>query len=419
MTWILTSLVNLRDLMSTHILFTLGAMLLIGYLTGILAGKVGLPEITGFILAGVIVGESVLGIVPLRMTASMKVVTEVALGLIALTIGSEFSLVKLRRMGREVLTITGVQLAGTFALTLTVMLLVGIPMPFALIISAIATASSPAVAVAVVQSLRAHGTFVDYLYGVIALLDAGAVILFGISFSIAAGLMGLTAAGAGPAVLFLGALGEVVFSLLAGIVMGYVLHLSVRRKNRTNEILIITLGIAFTVTAAAIIFHLSPLLINMTAGAVMINLTPRHHRVFRMLEPLTPPIYALFFVLAGAELQLSLLAQPHILFIGGSYILIRGIAKYGTVYLGGTLTGTTAPIRNNLGLCMLPQAGVSLGLVLFVQASPLSAAMSPAQLEFTGTLVNVILLSVFVNQLIGPPLAKAAVIRGNQMEVRQ
>jgi Kef-type K+ transport system membrane component KefB len=416
MAWILTNLIVLRDLMGTHILFTLGAMLLVGYLTGILAGRVGLPEITGFILAGVLVGESILGIVPLRMTSSMKVVTEVALGLIALTIGSEFSLVKLRRMGREVLGITAVQLVITYILVLPVMLLAGMSLPFALIISAIATASSPAVAVAVVQSLRAHGTFVDYLYGVIALLDAGAVILFGISFSIAAGLMGLTAAGAGPMVLFFGALGEVVFSLLAGVIMGYMLHLSVRRKNRTNEILIITLGIAFTVTAGAIVFHLSPLLINMTAGAVMINMTPRHHRVFRMLEPLTPPIYALFFVLAGSELQLSLLTQPHILILGGAYIAARGIAKYGSVYLGGVLTGTERPIRNNLGFCMLPQAGVALGLVLFVQASPLSGGMSPAQLAMSGTLVNVILLSVFVNQLIGPPLARAAIIRGNQME---
>lgn len=417
MAWTLTNLVALRDLMSTHILFTLGAMLLVGYLTGILAGKAGLPEITGFILAGVLVGESVLGIVPLRMTASMKVVTEVALGLIALTIGSEFSLVKLRRMGREVVGITGVQLLGVFGLVLPVMLLAGMDLPFALIISAIATASSPAVAVAVVQSLRAQGTFVDYLYGVIALLDAGAVILFGICFSIAAGLMGLTAAGAGPLVLFLAALSEVVLSLVAGLTMGFILHLAIHRKNRTNEILIITLGIAFTVTAVAIVFHLSPLLISMTAGAVLINITPRHHRVFRILEPLTPPIYALFFVLAGSELQLALLTQPHILILGGVYILSRGIAKYGTVYAGARLAGVDTLIGNNLGFCMLPQAGVALGLVLLVQASPLSGAMSPVQAAMADTLVNVILLSVFVNQLIGPPLAKKAIIRGNRMEV--
>ncbi len=418
MSWIITNLIELRDLMSTHILFTLGAMLLVGYATGILAGKVRLPEITGFILAGVLVGESVLGIVPLHMTASMKVITEVALGLIALTIGSEFSLVKLRRMGSQVVGITGVQLGLTFLVVLPIMILVGMDLPFALIVSAIATASSPAVAVAVVQSLRAHGTFVDYLYGVVALLDAGAVILFGITFSIAAGLMGLTAAGAGPLVLFLAALGEVFFSLLTGILMGFALHLLVRRKKRTNEIMVITLGVTFLVTAGAIIFHLSPLLINMTAGAVMINMTPRHHRVFRMLEPMTPPIYALFFVLAGSELQLSLLAQPQILLIGGTYILFRALAKYGSVYLGGLLTGTEAPIRNNLGFCMLPQAGVALGLVLFVQASPVSGAMTPDQVAMTGTLVNVILLSVFVNQLFGPPLAKSAIIRGNRMEVQ-
>lgn len=388
-------------------------MLLVGYLMGILSGKIGLPEITGFIVAGVVLGESLLGILPRQMGASMKVITEVALGLIALTIGSEFSLPKLRRTGRAIGGIVLVQLALVFGVTLPVMVVAGLDLPFAMIIAAIATASSPAVLVAIVQAMRVHGVFVDYLYGVIALLDAGTVILFGISFSLAAGMLGLTAAGAGPMVLLLSALGEVLFSVLTGIGMGLLIHWSVAHRYRNNEVLLIVLGIAFTVTAVAIVLHLSPLLINMTAGAVMINLSARHHRVFRIIEPLTPPLYALFFVLAGSELSLGLLGQPAVLVLGGAYLVARTVSKYASVYIGALLTGAPAQVRHYLGLCMFPQAGVSLGLVLFVQASPVAAAMTPEQFAVTGTLVNVILLSVFVNQIIGPPLATLALRRGN------
>jgi len=170
------------------------------------------------------------------------------------------------------------------------------------------------------------------------------------------------------------------------------------------------------VTGAAIILHLSPLLINMTAGAVLVNLSPRHHRLFRGLEPLTPPLYALFFVIAGSELQLAVLARTEILLIGGAYVLVRNLAKYGTVYAGCVLAGTSRTVARNLGFCMLPQAGIALGLMLMVQASPLAAEMTPGQVQLVETMANVVLLSVFVNQILGPPLTKRAVLAGTARE---
>ncbi len=409
-------LITLRALLSEHVLFTVGAMLLMGYCIGILARYVKLPEITGFILAGVMLGDSMLGIVPLQVAGSMKMITEIALGLIALTIGSEFSLSKLKRMGSPVLWISLFQLVGTFVIVLGAMVLAGLALPFAMILAAIATTSSPAVVVAMVQSLRAKGFFVDCLYGTVALLDAGAVILFGICFSLAAGMLGWAGGEESASSLFWSALGEVVLSLAAGLVMGSILHMSIARKNHPNEILLIVLGIVCMATAIAIVFHLSPLLMNMTAGAVLTNVSARHHRIFRLLEPLTPPLYALFFVLAGSELQLSILMRPTVLLLGFVFICSRNLAKWGTTYLGGRFTQCAVPIRLNLGLCMFPQAGVALGLVLLIQASPLAANMTDVQAQVVETLVNVVLLSVFINQLLGPPLAKGAIIRGNEME---
>jgi Kef-type K+ transport system membrane component KefB len=155
----------------------------------------------------------------------------------------------------------------------------------------------------------------------------------------------------------------------------------------------------------------------MAAGAVLINLSPQNHRIFRFLEPFTPPIYALFFVIAGTELRPEILIQSEILLMGAVYILARAAGKYGGVYLGARMSKVEPPIRNNLGICMFPQAGVAIGLVLLIQASPIVGGLSEESVRLVDTMVNIILFSVFVNEIVGPPLSRLAIIRGNQMEV--
>jgi Kef-type K+ transport system membrane component KefB len=409
-------MIGIRDLLAQHPLFCVGMMLIAGHYLGRGCALIRLPEITGYIFAGILLGEGFTGIVPAHMSASMLIVTEVALGLIALIIGSEFSFVKLRLMGKEVVIVTMLQLAGVFAAVTLAVLLAGLALPFAMLLGAIATASSPAVTVAIVQSLRAQGAFVEFLYGVVALLDAGCVVLFGIVFAVAAGLLGLTGPEISGVALIGQAVAEVLYSVALGGLSGFLLHYAVRRRRLTSDLVLLTLGVTFLFTSVAIIFHLSPLLINMTAGATLVNLSPRHHRLFLALEPLTPPLYALFFVLAGTELQLAILGRTEVLLIGGVYVLVRNLAKYGTVYAGCVLAGMPRAVTRNLGFCMFPQAGVALGLVLLIQASPLSARMSTDQAQLVETLVNVILLSVFANQIIGPPLAKRAVLAGTGRE---
>ncbi len=295
-------------------------------------------------------------------------------------------------------------------------MLFGLETPFALLLGAVATATAPAATVAVVQALRARGRFVDYLYSIVALDDAGCVILFSIVFAFTANLLGGTGAEASGALGVFHALLEVVFSLLIGVVGGTLLHKMTKDKQGTNEILIISLSVIFLMTASSIVFHLSPLLTNMAAGSVLVNLSARNHRLFRILEPLTPPLYALFFVIAGTELKLDVILRGDILLLGSVYILARGIGKYGGVWAGCAMSGIGKPIRGNLGWCMLPQAGVAIGLVLLIQASPLMQGLSTEQQALIHNLVNIVLLSVFVNELLGPPLSKMAIIRGNQME---
>jgi Kef-type K+ transport system membrane component KefB len=406
--------VALRDLLNEHALFAVGVLLVIGYGLGKLAAKVRLPEITGFIIAGIIMGDSVTGVVPHHMGEDLKLVTEVALGLIAITIGGEFYAAKLKRLGKAIVVITVAQIVASFVAVTLALWLFRLELPFALLMGAIASATAPAATVAIVQSLRAQGRFVDYLYGVVALDDAGAVILFGVTFAIVSGIIGSVETH-GIALVY-HAFAEVGLSIVLGGIAGFLIHLFVRRKSNPNEVLILTLGMLFIATAMAIVFHLSPLLSNMAAGTVIINLSPRNHRIFRVLEPFTPPVYALFFVIAGTELRPEILAQGQILILGLVYILARAIGKYGGVYLGASMSGVEPEIRNNLGICMLPQAGVAIGLVLVIQASPLTRGLPPESLRVVDTMVNIILFSVFVNEIFGPPLSKMAIIRGNRME---
>ena len=155
----------------------------------------------------------------------------------------------------------------------------------------------------------------------------------------------------------------------------------------------------------------------MAAGTVLINLSPRNHRLFRVIRPITPPLYAMFFVLAGMELDPSQFVKPAILIMGFAYILARAAGKYGGVYTGCAITGSENDIRNYLGICMLPQAGVAIGLVDIVTNMHLPEGAPPEVLPALMSLNSVVLMSVFVNEIFGPPLSRFALIRGNRMEV--
>ncbi|MFC2140662.1 cation:proton antiporter [Candidatus Auribacterota bacterium] len=191
---------------------------------------------------------------------------------------------------------------------------------------------------------------------------------------------------------------------------------SLRKKKNNKEIVILALGIIFATTSIAISLHLSPLITNMALGTMLINLSANNHRIFRLLEPLTPPIYALFFVIAGTELQPQVVLNFNIMLFGVAYILLRALGKYTGVFFGAYLSKSDAKIRNYLGLCMFPQAGVAIGLVLFIQATPITASLATEQSNMMINLVNIVLLSVFVNELVGPLLSKIGIVKGVELE---
>ncbi|MCF7837674.1 MAG: cation:proton antiporter [Candidatus Marinimicrobia bacterium] len=412
-----------KELLVRHPLFLIGFLLIVGYHLGKLVARAGLPEITGLLLAGLLAGAFATEALHARINESVHIITEIAIGFLALSVGSEFSARKLKRIGRDVFVITGVQLAlngllvyGAFVLISRVWPVLEVGFPYAILLAVMSCATAPAIILAEVHHLRARGRFIDYLFGLVALGDAVTVVVYGLAFTVVTNVLGLAAE---PYAVLMQSLREVFLSLLCGGLGGGLLHLLTRRVKGHNELLIVTVGLVFVMTGLSIVLHLSPLLANMTMGAVLVNISHQNQRLFRPLEPLMPPIYALFFVIAGIELRPEVFLQRNVLLLGLFYVLVRGLGKIAGVRLGCAWRGLPPPLSRNLGWCMLSQGGIALGFVLLIQTSP---ALAGANLqEGVGRvfhmIVNIILLSVFLNELLSPFFIRRAILKGNDMEL--
>jgi len=396
-----------------HPLLSLGVLILAGYVFGRLCQLLRLPTITGYIVAGLLVSDSVAGIVDHHTVASLAPITEVALSFIAITIGGEFHFAKLRRTGGKILTITLFEAIFAAAMVSAVLGFLLLPFSYALLLGAIAAATAPAATVVIVRDLRARGEFVDYLFGVVAFDDAASVLLFSIGFAVVTPLlMGGAADGAGILVAFGHGLAEIGLSALAGIVAALLIHAAAGRGRPDNEVLIMTLGVLFAATALVLLLHLSALIANMCAGVMLVNLAPRNRRVFAALEPITAPVFALFFILAGAELDLSVVGQGLVVLLGLVYLAARFAGKMAGVTLGSLAVNAPANVRRYLGYCLFPQAGVAIGLAMVVQGSSLFVDAPGEVREMLRLLTNVVLFSVFVNELIGPLISRYGILRG-------
>jgi len=410
----LIMLINLRDFFNHHIIFTLGILLFTGYFLGKLSQKIKLPAITGYILAGLLLGESITGIVRPETGKSLTSITEIALGLIALTIGGEFTLNKIRRIGNQVVVITILEGVFAFIFITVGLTLAGIGVLSALLLGSIGVATAPAATTIIVRELRARGKFIDYLYGVVALDDAVSVILFSIVFSFVSAILegSIIESGIGHNVIQI--VTELLLSVIIGFIAGYILHVFTIKKYIVSEILLFSLAMIFLTTSIAIVLKLSLIITNIVMGGVLINLSTRNRRIFTILEPLTPPVFALFFIIAGTKLHVFAFSKGIIIFWGIVYIICRFFGKTTGVYIASFLTKAPDNVRRYLSFCLFPQAGVAIGLVLLVQGSTAVANSSVYinNLHILVILVNIVLLTVLINELIGPAVTRYGIKKG-------
>ncbi len=236
--------------------------------------------------------------------------------------------------------------------------------------------------------------------------------LFGVVFPFAPLLMGIQMGPARLARLGL-SLFDLLLSLMLGALSGTLIHFATR-KDRAHppQVIIITAGFLLLSTAVSVALGLSPLLLNMTAGTLFVNLSRRSESVFRTLEPLTPPLYALFFVLAGAKFEpLALLSGPLVVY-GVIYIGSRVVGTVFGVRGAGRLVGAPPGIRKNLGACLIPQAGVALGLVLLMEGAPVLGQLPATETAAMLQAVNIVLMAIFVKEIAGPSIVALALRRG-------
>jgi Kef-type K+ transport system membrane component KefB len=403
-----------RETVSAHPVFALGILLAGGWLLGILAERFRIPSVTGFILAGMLLGPGMTGMVHGDLYEKLQTVTGIAVAVVAVVIGSELNMARIRKIRRAMATITSSQLVVTFLMAFAGLSLTGmIPSGAAALLAAIATATSPTATVAIVRDLKARGEFIDHLYGAIPLDDAGCILIFASVVAFSAGFTDMGSGSVPEAIVHFSV--EMAGSVILGLLTGMLIRRTTGRRENRNSVYIISLGLVCLMTALARSFHLSPLLAGISAGAVIANSHMRGRNVIEGLERLSPPLYAVFFAIAGTELDPAIFGELRVVVLGGVYIIARAAGKYSGVWLGAALSRSHSEIRRYLGLAMLPHSGVTVGLLLYLQSSRSSVLLGD---EITALVVSIVLMSVFINELLGPVLSRYAIIRGTGMEGR-
>ena len=363
---------------------------------------VRLPNVTAYLIAGVLIGPGVLNLLNSDSIGTLSVLTSVSLGFIAFSIGDEFKLSTLKQIGSQAMIITLFEALGAIILVDCITLVLGFPPAMCITLGALAASTAPAATLMVVRQYKADGPLTRMLLPVVAADDAIGLIAYSISINVAIALAQHESLNMVSA--FLIPLVQIVVALLSGALIGFVAALSHRFfRSHTNRMSIAIAGV-FACTALADLFGLSSLLMCMAMGAVYVNLRDDAERVLGCVDDWTYPLFMLFFVISGASLDLGSL--PKVGLLGLVYIVTRFGGKWVGSYLGSTLTHQPDVIRQNIGFALMPQAGVAIGM----------ATLAAAQLPGYGTQVQtVILAGTLVYELIGPLSAKFALSRAHEI----
>ncbi len=385
------------------VIISIALMLFLGFLMTRLTKKLRLPNVTAYIVTGILIGPYCLDLIPQTVIGGMDFLSDIALAFIAFSTGEFFKLSTLRKNGMKVVVITILEaLMATVVVFLVTYFILGVDLAFSIVLAALASATAPASTVMTIRQTGAHGDFVDTLLQVVALDDVVGLIAYSVAISLALALsMGSAALSAGsilrPIAMNLG-----VF-LLGGL-FGLFLKWLMPKKRSNDNRLIISVSLLFAFCGICAMLDVSPLLGCMSMGTVYINITD-DEKLFKQLNYFTPPILLLFFVRSGLSFKLDALVNTSaavgatpLLVVGIVYFFMRIVGKYLGAFLGCKLVKKPKETSNYLGLALIPQAGVAIGL----------AALGARTLggETGVALETVILASSVLYELVGPACAK-------------
>ncbi len=408
-----------------QLLLSLSIALFAGLMLSRLAKLVKLPAVTAYLVAGILIGPYLLGafgikglgFISMEDIESYSILCDIALGFIAFSIGNEFRLSQLKTNGKQA-TIIGI-FQAVVATLLVDAALIGLhfiipdklPLPSAIILGAIASATAPAATLMVVRQYKAKGPLTDILLPIVALDDAVGLILFAVSFGVAKALMSghidMISVVLEPVL-------EVILSLLLGAVMGLLItfferffHSRSKRLSMSVTFVLLTVALSmleFEIGSVHIAF--SSLLTCMMLGTIFCNICDFSEELMDRLDRWTAPLFILFFVLSGAELELAVFKDPIIVLVGAVYIIFRSLGKYSGASVSAKAVKCDDNIIKYLGITLLPQAGVALGM-----------ALKAEQLGPEGKIVaNITLFSVLIYELVGPFLTKISLLKAGEIK---
>ena len=415
-----------------EVLFSISLALVAGLLVSRLIKPLKLPAVTGYLIAGILIGPYCLGRISLpegfdligmlhstEGIEALGIISQVALGFIAFAIGTEFKVKNLRKIGKQA-TVIGV-LQALVTVVVVDAALIGLhfvlgedkfPLSTAIILGAIATATAPAATLMVVKQYKAKGPLTNILLPVVALDDAVGLVVFAISFGVAKALQ---TGDVDVVSMVVNPLIEVVASLILGGLLGFLFtwvedHFHSNSKRLCLSITFVLMAVSLSmikIEIGSVHIGFSSLLVCMMLGTIFCNICDSADELMEKTDKWTMPIYVLFFVLSGAELELSVFTQGIIVLIGAVYIISRCIGKYFGAFSSALLTKCNPNIVKYLGVTLFPQAGVALGMSIIVKEQ-----MSVTE----GSLVrNIILFSVLIYELVGPLLTKIALTKAGDI----
>ncbi|MGN1163342.1 MAG: cation:proton antiporter [Candidatus Ornithospirochaeta sp.] len=407
-----------------YMLMALAFSILAGLFMSRAAKLLNLPAVTAYLVAGLLIGPFALGRLgvkgigfqTLEEVEVFSVITETALGFIAFEIGNEFRLKDLRSMGRSAITVGILQAVVTTIVVDAALIALHFAFPkfitlsSAMTLGAIAAATAPAATLMVVKQYKAEGPMTKLLLMVVAIDDAVGLVLFSISFGIAlaieAGSISITGVVVEPLL-------ELILSLGLGTLGGFFLAWAEKFfHSRSKRMSLAVATVMFTVAVSMMEWRIggikcgfSLLLVLMVEGTLFSNISSTSEELMERVDRWTQPLNMLFFVLSGAELNLSVLSIPSVLLVGIIFIIFRSLGKISGAYLSCRMEKTSPKIQKYLGITLLPQAGVALGM-----------AGTAAHLSDGEVVRNVVLFAVLVYELIGPTLTKWALLRAGEIK---
>ena len=409
---------------TASIFLSLSIALLAGLLLSRLAKIVKLPAVTAYLISGVLIGPFVLGALGIpgigitsKQIEGFGLISDLALGFIAFSMGNEFRLSQLKKIGKQA-TVIGVLQALITTVVVDIALIAlhfampnTLSIPAAIVLASVATATAPAATLMVVKQYKAKGPVTDVLLPVVALDDAVGLVVFAISFGIA---RSMGTAGVSPLVIILEPLIEIVLSLLLGFVMGLLFTLCEKYfHSRSKRMAVSVTFVMMTVAISSLKFEVggihiafSSLLACMMLGTVFCNICEVSEELMDRTDRWTTPVLILFFVISGAELDLSVFTQWTVVVVGIVYIFARSLGKYYGANISARMTKSDPNIIKYLGITLLPQAGVALGM-----------AIKAIELGPDGAIVrNITLFAVLIYEIVGPFLTKIALTKAGDIK---